>query len=241
MDFVVKNSGEINVIFLHGWGADFSSFYFLKDVISDCKLHFANLDGFGGSEEPDDPTISGYANRLYAYISNQQLKNVVLVGHSFGGRVAIEYASAHRVLGLVLVNSAGLKPRFSFKKYCRKIKFKIIKWLVNSKVISSSKLDSYGSIDYKQASPQMRRVLVSCVNHNQKPLLKQINTDCLIFWGKDDTDTPLYMAKTLHKHIKKSKMVVVSKCGHFSFLDNQYAFYCALRDFLDKQKGELYE
>lgn len=241
MEFVVENSGRINIIFLHGWGADYSSFYFFKDLLNDYKLHFASLDGFGGVSAPTDPTIAGYASRLQNYIKNNNLKNIILVGHSFGGRVALEYASKNQLLGLVLVDSAGIRPRFSLKKHYKKIKYKIAKWLVRHNLASEQSLSKFGSSDYKQASEQMKLVLKSCVNYNQKPLLRHINVPTLIVWGQNDKDTPIYMANTLHNHIKNSKLVVLKNCGHFSFLDNQYLFYISLKNFIDKQKGELYE
>lgn len=241
MEFVVENSGRINIIFLHGWGADYSSFYFLKDLICDYKLHFASLDGFGEVSAPTDPTIAGYASRLHAYIKTNNLKNIILVGHSFGGRVALEYASKNQLLGLVLVDSAGIKPKFSLTKRLKITKYKITKWLVKHNLASQQSLNKFGSSDYKMATAQMQKVLKCCVNYNQKPLLKHIKVPTLIVWGKNDKDTPIYMANTLHKRIKNSKLVVLENCGHFSFLDNQYLFYVSLKNFTDKQKGELYE
>ncbi len=242
MDFVVQNNGKINIIFLHGWGADYKSFYFLKDCLPNYTLHFANLDGFGTCPEPTDVTIQGYAKRLHNYILTNKLTNVVLVGHSFGGRVAIEYASKNKLLGLVLVDSAGIKPKFSIKKQSQILKYKLSKVLVNMGLKNKQKLNRFGSSDYKKASPQMRLVLKNCVKYNQKHLLKYIQTKTLIVWGTADADTPLYMAKILHKNIKNSKLELFNGCGHFSFLDNQYKFYTVLQNFIHNiTKGECYE
>lgn len=241
MEFVVENSGKINIIFLHGWGADYLSFYFLKNKFLNYKLHFANLDGFGKTNAPQDPTINGYAQRLHKYINSNNLSNIILVGHSFGGRVAIEYSSKYQILGLVLVDSAGIKPKFSLKKQFKIVQYKITKVLAKRGLLNHQSLKNFGSADYKNSSPQMQRVLKSCVNYNQKPLLKNINAKTLIIWGQKDLDTPIYMANTLHKHIKNSKLIVLKNCGHFSFLDNQYLFYLELKNFIDNLKGELYE
>ena len=242
MDFVVQNNGKINIIFLHGWGADYKSFYFLKDVLKNHTLHFANLDGFGNCPEPTDITIQGYAKRLENYISTNNFKNVIVVGHSFGGRVAIEYASKNHLLGLVLVDSAGIKPKYSIIRHCKLLRYKLVKGLANIGLVASEKLKNYGSTDYKQASPQMKLVLKCCVRYNQKHLLKYIQTKTLIIWGTADADTPLYMAKILHKKIKDSKLELFYNCGHFSFIDNQYKFYTSLQNFIQNiTKGECYE
>ena len=140
MEFIVCNNGTKNIIFLHGWGQDHKSFYFLKDFLSNYKLHFATLDGFGKTQPPSDTTIVGYATRLHNYITSNHLKNIIIVGHSFGGRVAMQYASKHNILGLVLVDSAGLKPRFNIKKQYKICKYKLYKWLVKNKIITNIKV-----------------------------------------------------------------------------------------------------
>lgn len=232
MDFIVKNSGHINIVFLHGWGADYQSFSWLKNYIKTCTLHFANLDGFGGQPAPTDPTVDGYAHRLKQYILDNNLNNVVLVGHSFGGRVAIQYASQNQVKGLVLVDAAGIKPKKSIKKSVKVLKYKLTKFLVKHKLVNNKKLQKYGSVDYKNADNLLKQVLVSAVNYDQSHLLTKITAKTLIFWGENDKDTPLYMAKKLHKNIKNSELVVLTG-GHFSFADNPYQFYKVLEYFIN--------
>lgn len=232
MKFVVENTGKINIIFLHGWGGDYRSFYYLKDYLKNYTLHFASLDGFGTAPAPQDPTVGGYASRLKDYIAENNLSNVVLVGHSFGGRVAIEYASKNLVLGLVLVDSAGIKPKRSIKKRAKIFRYKFAKLLVKLKVKNKEYLNKFGSPDYKNSSTQLKNVLVNAVNYNQQPLLKNIKAKTLIVWGNNDKDTPMYMAKKLHKNIVNSELVVF-KGGHFSYLENSYSFYKVLEYFVE--------
>lgn len=238
MEFVVEGGGNINLIFLHGWGADYKSFYSLKDVLNNCTMHFATLDGFGGVPAPQDVSINGYSQRLSEYIIQNNLRNVIIVGHSFGGRVAIEYASKNNILGLVLVDSAGIKPKFNIKKQLKILKYKIAKQKVHSGKLKQSELSKFGSADYKNSNDQMKKVLNSCLKYNQRPLLKHISCSTLIVWGEKDKDTPIYMAKTLHNKIKNSKLVVMKDCGHFSFLDNPYKFYKLLNQFV-LSKGDI--
>lgn len=239
MEFIEKNCGPINVIFLHGWGADCKSFMFLQNELTGFRLHFANLDGFGGTPSPQDETISGYSERLKQYIQQNGLKNVVLVGHSFGGRVAIEYAAKNSLLGLVLVDSAGVKPHFSLKKQLKIWRYKLTKKLVSAKIMPTHKLNKFGSPDYINSDSQMKKVLICCVNYDMTPLLKDIQAPTLIIWGKNDKETPIYMAKTLQKSIKNSKLIIMKDCGHFSFLDNQFLFFENLKSFLNCLRRKL--
>lgn len=240
MKFYSVGSGQINVIFLHGWGAGKDSFVWMKDYLEDMRLHFASLDGFDGTPPPKDATIAGYTAQLKQYIYDKKLKNIVLVGHSFGGRIAIEYCSKNDILRLILVDSAGIKPKFSFKKAVAVLKYKMTKKLVKMKLAKSSMLTKFGSSDYKSASAEMKKVFLSAISYDQTKLLAKINTPTLIVWGKHDAETPMYMAKKLNKKIKNSELVTLDG-GHFSFLDEPYKFYRIVSYFIKTKVGEKYE
>ncbi|MBQ8468657.1 MAG: alpha/beta hydrolase [Clostridia bacterium] len=237
MKFDTYGTGKINLIFLHGWGADKNSFLWMKDYLSDCRLHFASLDGFGGTPPPTDSTICGYAERLKEYISQNNLTNVVLLGHSFGGRIAIEFASKNSLAGLVLVDSAGIKPKFNLKKQFKIFKFKICKRLVKLKLMNRERLNVFGSSDYQNCSPEMKKVFFNAIHYNQTGQLKNIDVPTQIIWGDCDIDTPLYMAKILEKKISHSKLNIIEG-GHFCFLENKFQFYSIVKDFLKRIRGE---
>ena len=230
LKFEVFGEGNINAIFLHGWGASKTNFLWIKDYLN-CTCHFASLDGFDDEPPPDDITIEGYAKRLQKYINDNKLNNVVLVGHSFGGRIAIEYAAHNSLLGLVLVDSAGVKPKFNILKKLKILKYKLAKALCKIGLVNNKYLDRFGSADFKEASDQMKRVMVYAVNHNQKNELNKIKCKTLVVWGKNDKDTPLYMAKIINKKIKNSELAIIDG-GHFSFLDDKYKFYTVLDYFI---------
>ena len=233
MEFEKIGEGQINLIFLHGWGAGKSSFAWLGDYLDGCAMHFASLDGFDRTKPPQDPTVAGYANRLKDYIDKNRLKNVILVGHSFGGRIAIEYCSNNSIKGLVLVDSAGIKPKFSFKKLLSVLKYKWTKELVKLGIFDRSKLNQFGSSDYRAAGDEMRKVLLCAIHYNQKHLLKKIDAKTLVVWGKNDKETPMYMARQMQKHIKNSDLVILDG-GHFSFLDEPYKF-CKVLEYFVKE------
>ena len=232
MRFVRIGNGKTNIIFLHGWGADKNSFLWLANYLHQYSLHFASLDGFEEEPPPKDSTIQGYSNRLADYIAKNNFKNVVLVGHSFGGRIAIEYASNNHVKGLVLVDSAGIKPKFSIKKWLEIRRYKLLKFLVKTKCIKNDNiLGKYGSSDYRNCNQEMKKVFMFAINYNQTKLLKKIDCPTLVYWGKNDKDTPIYMAKKIAKEIKKSQLIF-NNGGHFSFLDCPEHFKNCLEYFI---------
>src|SRR3989344_1652415 len=112
-----KQPSTQTVIFLHGWR---SSSLIWKSAIerilerSNFQIYALDFSGFGQSELPKKTfTLLDYSDLLKEFIRKLDLRKVCLVGHSFGGRVAIKLASVSRDLvhKLVLVDSAGFKIR----------------------------------------------------------------------------------------------------------------------------------
>lgn len=212
------------VLFLHGWGGSINSFLFVQKKLSD-KVNTINLDffGFGSSDQPShiyDTYL--YALSVYELLVSNNIKTVSIVAHSFGGRVAILLCSLFdiKVEKLVLVSSAGLKPKRGMGYYTKVYVYKSIKWLVKKGWLNKKMLEHFGSLDYKQLSPIMKQTFIKIVNQNLKCYLKFIEAKTLIVWGQNDKTTPLYMAKVLHKNIKQNELLVYKNCGHFCYLEN---------------------
>lgn len=177
-------------------------------------------------EEPKKPLdLDDYANFVERCIDKVEAKKVILVGHSFGGRVALRLSSRGIGDKLVLVDSAGLKPRRSIKYYLRVFAYKIRKLIG----LDTSK---YGSQDYKSLSPIMKKTFVNIVNTYQDYEMEYVKVPTLIIWGEKDNDTPLWMAKKLYMNIKNSTLLVYKNSGHFSYLEKQEQFIRNLRSFI---------
>ena len=117
MDYIYKNkyvyfekTGSGNpIILLHGWGVDISIFDSITNMLKTKYTVYAiDLPGFCKSEEPDIPyNLDDYVELLYQFIVDLDIYNPILLGHSFGGRIAIKFASSYKVNKLILVDSAG--------------------------------------------------------------------------------------------------------------------------------------
>ena len=211
-------------VFLHGWGGSTVSFLPVINRLPFDEYCFVNFDfwGFGKSGQPQKAlSIKDYADEVYEILKKENLKDVVLVGHSFGGRVAIKLAANYDdiIEKIVLVDSAGIKPRrgivFKFKIF----KYKLYKKLAQKKLIKNFDLKKYGSDDYRGLSDLMKQTFIKVVNEDLSKDAKLIKKPTLIVWGKNDKDTKLYMAKKLKKFIKDSEMIVFKNAGHYSYLD----------------------
>ncbi|KXK08292.1 MAG: Dihydrolipoyllysine-residue acetyltransferase component of acetoin cleaving system [candidate division WS6 bacterium OLB21] len=120
INYQVKGEG-VSLILLHGWGGSISSLAPLQDQLSDLGFQVFNLDlpGFGQSTmSKEEMTISDYVEFLANYINRLNIYKPVIVGHSFGGQVAMAFAIKNPLVAsrLVLINASGLNPRNGMKK-----------------------------------------------------------------------------------------------------------------------------
>ena len=122
--YTVEGSGSKAVILMHGWGCNHTTLASIERLLTDSfTVYNVDFPGFGDSTEP--PSVWGmeqYTAIVEKLVQAEHIDNPILMGHSFGGRVGIMYASRNKVAKLVLIDAAGVKPRRSLKYY-----FKIYK------------------------------------------------------------------------------------------------------------------
>lgn len=226
----VFGQGE-NIVFLHGWGGDASAFLFAARALKgEYKSLLIDLDGFGSAPEPEKPmSVTDYAEGVRRLMTDVGFERAVLVGHSFGGRVAVEIAAKFpdRAAALVLVDSAGLKPRRGLRYYFKIYLHKLLKKLGFQGL--------KGSKDYQGLSDVMRGTLIKAVNYDQTPLLKKITCPTAVFWGEKDKVTPVYMARKFKKKIADCEVFMLSG-GHFAYLEDENKFMAVFTAFLREIK-----
>ena len=200
---------------MHGWGADLRAFSFLADYLVNNKCVFIDFYGHGASPDIDRPMrLKDFSDGVIEVLFKEKIENAVFVGHSFGGRVAMDIASHNGIYvnRLVLIDSAGILPRRGPKYFFRVGLHKFLKRFG---------IGLKGSADYARLSDAGKATFINIVNYDQRPFLHKIKCPTAIFWGDRDKDTPMYMAKILNKNISDSALFTLTNAGHFSYLDNK--------------------
>lgn len=232
------------LLLLHGWGCNTTTFNAIRPFL-EARFRVLTLDfaGFGQSDEPREVWgVEEYTRSVEALAKAEGIENPILIGHSFGGRVSIVYASRNKTQKVILVDAAGVKPRRSLSYYRKVYTFKLLKRILplivgrkRAEAMIEARRSKAGSSDYNQATPMMRAILSKCVNEDLCHLMPKIEAPTLLFWGEKDTATPLADAKRMEKLIPDAGLVTVAGAGHFSFLENTPLFLRVVESFLQKE------
>jgi len=229
INFKIGGKGK-PLLILHGWGGCSDSW---KGVIEILEGTFntvsPDLPGFGKSDFPPFPwSLRDYANWVLNFAQELKLDNFYLLGHSFGGRVALKFSILHseKIKKLILVNSAGIKPKLTLKQ---KILLQVAK---SGKIIFSKKIlnkfkEQASNIFYKifrikdwaKAKGTMRETMRKILSEDLLPELSKIKTETLIIWGKEDKLIPLKEAFLFKEKIKNSKLEIIPGIGHNPHLE----------------------
>ncbi|WP_326908833.1 alpha/beta fold hydrolase [Sedimentibacter sp. MB31-C6] len=230
------------VLLLHGWGGSIQTMLPIFNILKDrCRVIALDLPGFGESDIPKMPWNSyDYADFIKKFVNEINIKGIILIGHSHGGRISIILSSKYDNLikKLVLIDSAGLIPKRNIKYHIKVYSFKILKYVFTIFVKGNKEerlekfYKKYGSADYRDSQGTMRKTLVKVVNDNLIELLPMIKVPTLLIWGENDEDTPLYMGKLMEQKIEDSGLVILKNAGHYSYIDCYDQFKAVINVFL---------
>jgi pimeloyl-ACP methyl ester carboxylesterase len=195
-------SSEIRVVWLHGWARSAQDFTLAANALAERGISSVALDlpGFGASPVPEAPGgARHYADLVLPSLREIAHEPLVLVGHSFGGRLAVVLAAEHPELvhSVVLTGVPLLRtqpPAPSPRAY------RAVRWLAAHHLVGATRLErarqKYGSSDYQRAHGVMRDVLVANVNETYEPELEQLTMPVAFIWGGGDREAPYEIATT---------------------------------------------
>ncbi len=231
INYIQYGEGK-DIILLHGWGQNIEMMKPLGDNLSNkYKITIIDFPGFGKSEEPKTAwTIDEYKEMLEEIIKKLKIKCPIIMGHSFGGRVAIRYSADNKIEKLILFGSPCIRKQQELPLKTRILKK--MKQLPGMDNIGEKMKKYIGSRDYKAASPIMRQILVNTVNEDLSEYAKKIAKPTLLIWGDNDTEEPVEEAKDLEKIMPDAGLVVLPG-SHYAYLENLYQVINIINTFLE--------
>ena len=225
------------ILVLHGWGGSSGSWLSVQEVLAKKGYRVIVLDfpGFGKSITPPSPWgINDYVEWLKKFIEGirktceELVEPFFLIGHSFGGRIAIKFTTQYpeKIKSLILCDSAGIKPKPGLKTI-------IIFWLarIGNAIFTPKHLqrfkDSARNLfyiflrnkDYVKANGTMKETIKKVLDEDLLEDLSKIKTKTLIVWGKADKMVPLKYAYIFKEKIANSELEILPKIGHSPHLE----------------------
>lgn len=214
------------IIILPGWGDTRKTFTNIINYFkNNYTIYIMDYPGFGNSPILSSSlTIYDYTEIIKNFINKKNIKNPIIIAHSFGGRIATLLTTKYQVKidKMILIDIAGIKHKKTLKQ---KLKEKIYKFL--KKITNKSKnkekyhkklINIFGSKDYQSLPPGMHQTFKNIISENLTPFFSLIPSECLILWGKLDEATPLTDAYKINNLIKESELIIFPKGNHFPYL-----------------------
>ncbi len=243
----IKGNGP-PLVMLHGWGQNLKALAPLGELLSPlASPYLFDLPGFGGSDAPPSVwSAKDYADFLVQSLEEKKIRRFSLLGHSFGGKVALSIALKYpeRVEKLVLIAPSGLRAKRTFWK-----RLKIAAIIFSGKAVkaydrmsgtkhfANSFAPKFGSRDYNNAGG-MRDILVKSVNEDLTEELPKIQTRTLILWGEKDQETPLEAGLRFATLIPKARLIRFPYHDHELFQDvGAHLAATCVAPFLQEDKG----
>lgn len=207
---IVNPEANIDMIVLHGWGSNKN---LMKQTFSpylDSFRHiYIDLPGFGNSTCSTVLKTSDYARIVELFMVHINASKDIIVGHSFGGKVALLLEPSL----LVLLASAGIYTKKTLKVRLKISLFKILK------MVGFSKLRTlFVAEDAKTLNSYMYETFKNVVNEDFSNLFAASSSKGLLCWGKDDTATPLESAYKIEKLMHDATLIVYEG-DHYFFMN----------------------
>jgi pimeloyl-ACP methyl ester carboxylesterase len=247
--YVSAGSGK-PLLLLHGWGTSL-------DAFAEMTRDLARPAGTGGSRRsfqvtafdfpghgesglpPGTWTVDDFMDLTLDLMAELGLQRPSIIGHSFGGRVAIKLAAANpdRIERLVLVDAAGVLPRRTTQRVLRRAASRFANAVGRhfgrpGQALRRRIVARIASPDYLNAGP-LRDTFLAVIKEDLRPALAHIGCPTLLVWGDGDEDTPLADARIMEKLIPGARLLVLKNAGHFSYLDQYGRFRLAIIPFLN--------
>ncbi|MFH1833067.1 MAG: alpha/beta hydrolase [Candidatus Levyibacteriota bacterium] len=228
---------ESNIIILHGWGLNGNKYSKLSSLLKQkgCKVFTPDLPGFGAEPlKSESMTLGDYIDFVEKFIEKNKILKPIIIGHSFGGRVAIKYCwkypksvSALILTGVPVIRNVSLSKKIAF---LLSIMGRKIFSIFPSSIENMMRKILYfllGEWDYYKAG-RLKQVFKNIVGEDLKGYLREIRIPILLIWGEEDKTVPAVDIKKIKQINSTVKEVIIKETGHKLPYDHPALFLDAI-------------
>jgi len=252
MNYNLKTNGKFTyleegegrpIIILHGLMGGLSNFDSVtqhfssngyKVVIPELPVYSAPLIKTG---------VKHFATYLQKFIEAQGYKDVILLGNSMGGHVALYHTKHHpeNTTALVITGSSGLYENAMGESYPKRGDYEYIKKKAEAvfydPTIATKEIvdEVYDTVNNRNKLIKTLAIAKSAIRHNMAKDLPKMHTPTCILWGKQDSVTPPEVAVDFEKLLPDSDLFWIDKCGHAAMMEQPDIFNELLLEWLKKR------
>lgn len=215
-----------DLIILHGWNLNGAKFAGLADVFrrQGYRVFTPDFPGFGLQPPPSRPWhVVDYAEFLRQYIQKNQMKDPIIIGHSFGGRVTLKYVQLYpkSARAIVLSGTPGFSPIPKKKMFLFLVIAKIGGMLFSIPPLSlfsgwARRWLYYlaGTREFIRAEGVMKDTFKNIVRDDLSSAMTTVTIPCLLLWGEYDVIVPEAIARRMCDVIPTATLKVIPEVDH---------------------------
>ena len=231
------------IIVLHGLMGGLSNFESVSDFFSanGYKVVIPELPLY--SLPLLKTNVKSFAEYLKDFIDYKGYDDVILLGNSLGGHVALYHTKmyAEKVKALVITGSSGLYESAMGSGYTKRSDYEVIKTktqevFYNPEIATKEIVDDvFETVNDRKKLVKTVAIAKSAIRHNMSKDLPSIKTPTCIIWGKNDTVTPPEVGEEFNELIPDSELFWIDKCGHAPMMEHPEEFNNIMFDWLKKR------
>lgn len=207
------------IIILHGWTYSTEKWQTFLDILKKANIEPIMLNVPGLTSKNDKVwNMENYVNWLNENLKKEKEK-VELIGHSNGGRIALNFAIKYpkKVEKLILIDSAGIYHNelpLALKRVIFRTLAKFGRKLTNFNVLKNVLYKLSGGSDYKNATANMKQTMLNLLNSDKFLKPQKVETPTLIIWGGQDKIIPISDGVLMNQLIKNSRLEIIKDAHH---------------------------
>ncbi|MFO8147836.1 MAG: alpha/beta fold hydrolase [Bacteroidota bacterium] len=188
-------------------------------------------------------SVQTFAKYLKDFLKFKGYKDVILLGNSLGGHIALLGTKMYPELikGLVITGSSGLYENAMGESYPRRGDYEFIKKKAQNVFFDPATAtkeivdEVYVTVSDRNKLIKTLAIAKSAIRHNMAKDLPKMKTPTCIIWGKNDNVTPPEVAQDFDKLLPDSDLYWIDKCGHAAMMEHPDHFNELLYNWLQKR------